>query len=250
MMKRIGDLICDEHFIMWAIVLNTIVMFMGGFWPDNFWLEMSDSVFTLLFLMEALTKISRMGWSAYWRKGWNRFDFIVVIVALPSLMSPFMEEAMMTSSVLALRAMRLLKAFRMVRMIPNIEKLLRGLKLAFRASLFVLVAFAVFLIVFSILSCTIFGKVSPENFGNPGISLYSIFRLFSVEGWYELPEAIASHSSDSWGIFARCYFSILMFMGGIIGMSLINSIFVDSMAEDNNDEVLERLRRIEEQLNK
>ena len=80
------------------------------------------------------------------------------------------------------------------------------------------------------------------------ISLYSIFRLFSVEGWYEIPDAIASHASPLWGFFARCYFSVLMFLGGIIGMSLINSIFVDAMAEDNNDEVLEKLNQIEKQL--
>ena len=41
-----------------------------------------------------------------------------------------------------------------------------------------------------------------------------------------------------------------MFLGGIIGMSLINSIFVDAMAEDNNDEVMEKLKQIEEQLDK
>lgn len=101
-----------------------------------------------------------------------------------------------------------------------------------------------------ILSFTIFGKVSPEYFGDPGVSLYSIFRLFSIEGWYEMPDAIARHSSHAWGVFARCYFSALMFLGGIIGMSLINSIFVDSMAEDNNEEVLERLKHIEEMLKK
>ena len=51
-----------------------------------------------------------------------------------------------------------------------------------------------------------------------------------------------------WGFFARVYFSVLMFLGGIIGMSLINSIFVDAMAEDNNDEVLLKLDQIEKQL--
>jgi len=39
-----------------------------------------------------------------------------------------------------------------------------------------------------------------------------------------------------------------MFFGGIIGISLVNSIFVDSMTEDNNDEVLEKLKQIEEKL--
>ena len=49
-------------------------------------------------------------------------------------------------------------------------------------------------------------------------------------------------------VFARIYFSILLFMGGIIGMSLVNSIFVDAMAADNNDEVLEKLSQLERKL--
>ena len=248
-MKWIGDIFCNEQFIMVAVVLNTIVMFMGGYWVGNLWFELSDALFTIIFLFEALTKISRMGWKTYWSQGWNRFDFIILVVALPSLVSLLSVVDMNTSAVLALRVMRLFKSFRMAQFIPNIDMLLKGLKMAFRASLLVVVAFAVFLIVFSILTSTIFGKVAPEYFGNPGISIYSIFRLFSVEGWYELPEAIAANASRSWAVFARCYFSVLMFLGGIIGISLINSIFVDSMAVDNNDEVMKKLQHIEDMLN-
>ncbi len=247
-MRSIGCLLCNEHFIMTLVVLNTIVMFIGGFWSGNPWFDLSDALFTVIFLIEAMFKISVTGWKGYWSQGWNKFDFIILVIALPSLATLFVDSGVMTNSVLALRAMRLMKSFRMARFIPNIDKLLKGLKLAFRASLLVMVAFSVLLVVFSILTSAIFGNVDSEHFGNPGISLYSIFRLFSVEGWYELPDAIASHASRSWGIFARCYFSILMFLGGIVGISLINSIFVDSMAEDNNDEVLERLKRIEDKL--
>ena len=144
--------------------------------------------------------------------------------------------------------MRLFKSLKMLRFIPNIHKLLAGLRLATHASLLVFIAFIVFLIIFSILSSTIFGTIAPEFFGNPAISVYSIFRLFTVEGWYESADTIAQNVSASWGFFARVYFSILMFLGGIIGLSLINSIFVDAMAEDNNDEVLEKLRRLEEKI--
>lgn len=249
-MKSWGNLFCNVHFIITAIVLNTIVMFLGGFWPGNIWFELSDALFTTIFLIEAIVKISQQGWKSYWQQGWNKFDFIILVIALPSLASLLLDEGLITNSVLAFRIMRLFKSFRMVQYIPNIDKLLKGLKLAFRASLLVIMAFVVFLVVFSILTSTIFGGVSPEHFGNPGISLYSTFRLFSVEGWYELPDAIAANASQSWGIFARCYFSILMFLGGIIGISLINSIFVDSMAEDNNNEVLERLKQIEDKLDK
>lgn len=249
-MRKTGNLFCNERFIMTAIILNTVVMFLSGFWPENIAFELSDAFFTIVFLIEALTKISRQGWKTYWSQGWNKFDFIVLFIALPSLASLVMNGGMITNSVLAFRAMRLFKSLRMAEFIPNIEKLLKGLKLAFRASLLVILAFLVFLVVFSILTSTIFGSVAPDYFGNPGISIYSTFRLFSTEGWYELPDAIAANSSPAWGIFARCYFSILMFLGGIIGVSLINSIFVDSMAEDNNEEVLEKLKQIEEKLDK
>ena len=247
-MNRLGNWLCNERIILIAIVLNTIIMFLGGFWPDSRRLEWCDSLFTIIFLFEAIAKISKYGWNDYWQRGWNKFDLVVLVIALPSLASVFVEETMATNTILAFRSMRLFKSFKMLRFIPNIQKLLKGLRLAFRASLLVLIAFVVLLVIFSILSSTLFGKISPEYFGNPAISLYSIFRLFSVEGWYELPDAIASHTSPIWGFFARFYFSVLMFLGGIIGMSLMNSIFVDSMAEDNNDEVKEKLNQIEEQI--
>lgn len=244
----IRDFFCNERIMLYAIVLNTIIMFLGGFWPQSIWFTITDAVFTFVFLCEAIAKISRYGWKSYWHRGWNQFDIIVLIIALPSLISPFIEQTVATNTVLALRSMRLFKSFKMLRFIPNIQNLLQGIRMAVKASLLVIIAFFVCLVIFSILSSTIFGRITPEYFGNPGISLYNIFRLFSIEGWYELPDAIVKNSSPFWGVFARCYFSVLMFLGGIIGMSLINSIFVDAMAEDNNNEVLNKLKDIEEQI--
>ena len=45
--------------------------------------------------------------------------------------------------------------------------------------------------------------------------------------------------------FVRVYFSLLLIAGGIIGMSLINSIFVDAMVSDNNDDVKAQLAQME-----
>ena len=247
-MDQLKGLLCNDRVMLWIIMVNTLLMFLGGFWPDSLWFELTDALFTLIFLMEAIAKIQKSGWEAYWKQNWNKFDFILLLIALPSLASPILEQTYATNAILALRSMRLFKSLRMLRFIPNIQKLLAGIKLATKASLLVFIAFILFLVIFSILSSTIFGTIAPEFFGNPAISTYSIFRLFSVEGWYELPDAIAQHGSVMWGFFARVYFSVLMFLGGIIGMSLINSIFVDAMAEDNNDEVLLKLDQIEKQL--
>ncbi|MBR1548341.1 MAG: ion transporter [Prevotella sp.] len=252
-MEKITDMrpiLCNEHVILTAIILNTLVLFVGGFWRESLWFDLADTAFTLLFLAEAATKISYYGWKNYWARRWNRFDLIVLLIALPSVVSLFVEPTVETNAILAMRCTRLLKTFKMLRFIPNVHKLLKGIRLAIRASLIVFIAFVIFLVIFSILSFTLFSDVEPVFFGNPAISLYSIFRLFSVEGWYELPDAIARSGGPGWALFARLYFSIAVFLGGIIGMSLVNSIFVDAMAGDNNDEVMEKLKSIEEKLKK
>ena len=207
-----------------------------------------DSFFTLLFVIEAMVKIQVKGFAKYWSEGWNRFDFILVLLALPSCINVFGEFIPGTNVLLSLRTLRAFKAFRMLQFIPNIENLLRGINLAFKASYLVTIGMIILLLVFSIITTFLFGNAAPQYFGNPALSVYSIFRLFTIEGWYDMPEAIAVNGGTVMAVFARIYFSILLFLGGIIGMSLVNSIFVDAMAADNNDEVLDKLTQIEMKL--
>ena len=76
-----------------------------------------------------------------------------------------------------------------------------------------------------------------------------MFRLFTLEGWYEIPDSICKEGDAPLYLFAiRLYFSLLLIAGGIIGMSFINSVFVDAMTEDNNDDVKEQLRRLEDKV--
>ena len=46
----------------------------------------------------------------------------------------------------------------------------------------------------------------------------------------------------------RFYFCLLLIFGGIIGMSFINSIFVDAMVADNNDEVMQKLDEMQKSI--
>ena len=243
-------LLLNERFVLMAIILNTIIIFIGGFYPDSLLLRISDACFTLLFLAEAVVKIKDAGWRDYWAAGWNRFDFIIILLALPSIATPFLQAGTSTSVLLALRALRIFKSFRMFRFVPNIGSLISGVKLALRSSFLVCIAFVVLLVIFSIMTSALFGSYAPEYFGNPLLSVYSTFRLFTIEGWYEMPDAIAANGSVAMAVIARIYFSILLFVGGIIGMSLINSIFVDAMVADNNDDVMQKLEELEKKLDR
>ena len=41
-----------------------------------------------------------------------------------------------------------------------------------------------------------------------------------------------------------------MIIGSILGMSLINSIFIDAMVSDNNDDLEAEVKRLEEKIDK
>ena len=123
-----------------------------------------------------------------------------------------------------------------------------GIKSALKSCFVVVVGFMIFMLITSMLSSTLFGEIVPNYFGNPGQSLYSTFRLFTIEGWFEIPDIIAERSTPGMGVFAKIYFSLFLFSGGIIGVSLINSFFVDAMAEDNNEDVLIKLEEMEKMM--
>ena len=70
--------------------------------------------------------------------------------------------------------------------------------------------------------------------------------MFTIEGWYEIPDAVAEGLSIPIAAsLVRIYFSLLLVAGGNIGMSLINSIFVDAIVSDNNVDVKSQLSEME-----
>ena len=248
-MESVKRFFTNDIIMLVLVLVNTGIIFVSGFIPgQEDTLLVIDSLFTLLFLTEAVVKVQTQGFFGYWSDGWNRFDFVIVLLSLPSIVNIIGYDFPGTNILLSLRTMRVFKSFRLLKFVPNIDNLLNGVKLAFKASFIVTVGLAVLLLVFSILTTFLFGNAAPQYFANPALSVYSIFRLFTIEGWYEMPEAIAVNSGTAMAVFAKIYFSILLFFGGIIGMSLVNSIFVDAMAADNNDEVLEKLSQLERKL--
>ena len=74
--------------------------------------------------------------------------------------------------------------------------------------------------------------------------------MFTIEGWYEIPDAIYDNVSESYQFLVRPYFIFILVLGGIVGMSLINSVFVDAMVSDNNDDVKAKLDELEKKIDK
>ena len=119
-----------------------------------------------------------------------------------------------------------------------------------RESYAILLSFFVIIIIFGLLNCSLFRDADPEHFGTPLRSIYAVFQICTVEGWYEIPNTVAEFYgvSSVAAEFIRLYFCCLLILGGIIGMSFINSIFVDAMVADNNNEVSEKIDELQKSL--
>jgi len=249
-MIPIFNIFLKDSFVVVLIIINAIAIFLNQFpsiRSEISIFETIDHVVSFLFLVEMMVKINHFGYKRYVKDSWNKMDMIINFFLIPSLILPFFDfEALEVITVL--RLIRLGKFFRFFKFVPNIDRIVSGLHRAMKASVFIFVALSLYLFIISILSCFMFSTVSPEHFGNPFLSLYSIFKIFTIEGWYELPELIAQSHGDVAAFFIKIYFIFIVFSGGICGIGLINAIFVDEIVADNNDEVLNKVEELRKQI--
>ena len=250
-MSALHKLFLNDRFILSVILLNSCIIYaqVAGYEPT--YITVLDMLCTFIFLFEMIAKHRELGFRGYWRDGWNKLDGTLVILSLPSVVALFIPNGMASLSILLIfRLLRVLRFFRVLHFFPNFSKVVQGFRNAMRESYAILLSFLVIIVIFGLINCSLFREADPEHFQTPLRSIYAVFQICTVEGWYEIPNTVASYygASTVAAEFVRIYFCFLLIIGGIIGMSFINSIFVDAMVADNNDEVLSKLDTMQQSI--
>ena len=250
MLSKFKKIFLNESIILSIIAINTIIIFISESGIDNSLLQYIDILITIFFMIEIIVKNREYGFKKFWNNGWDRFDFFIILLSTPSILTLFIESSLfnLSSVILALRLLRIFRIFRIFKFFPNINQITKGFFRALKQSRAILIGFFVIIIITGLINSCLYKNVAPEYFATPINSIYTVFRIFTVEGWYEIPDAIAATTTPLIGKISRLYFCLLLCGGGIIGLSFVNSIFVDAMAEDNNDKVIEQLNKIEKKL--
>lgn len=251
-MSIITKLLTNNKIILLLIIINSMVVFISGFNYEGIpykTLFFIDNVITSIFLLEVIVKIKKYG-KHYFASKWNTFDFILIVVSLPSLISLFHNINFSDYDfILVLRTLRVFKALRFFKFIPGIDHLIYGTNRAIRSSIFVLFGFMIYVFVVGIINFTLYCENSPEHFGNPLLAIYTTFKLFTVEGWFEILEAVASKiSSTIFILLTHFYFVFIVLTGGLFGLSLVNSIFVDAMLNDDNNDISSKITQLEKKI--
>lgn len=249
----IRRLFLKDKFILGLILINAIILFVGGYLKEESHYQIflfADNFLTTLFIIELIVKFNEYGLKEYFKSGWNKLDFTLIIISVPALISfVFNIHIFDVSFLLVFRILRVFKAFRFFKFIPNVGELVTGVQRALKASVFILIGFIIYIFIIGILSFYLFQNSSTDFFSTPTISLYSTFKIFTVEGWFDIPEQISANHSSAATFFIYLYFIFVVVTGGIIGLSLVNSIFVDSMVSDNNDEIEKKIDNLDNKLN-
>jgi voltage-gated sodium channel len=236
---------CNERTMMVLILLNGIAITLSYFplLERHAAIHVIDRIFTLLFIVEAAVKIATWGPRSYFSRGWNRFDFVLTALGAPSLVQELVPLPDL-SFWLVLRLFRLARLVRLIDFVPHIDQVLAGLGRALRASLLVLGVLAFLNYMLAMLTCHLFRDVAPEMFGNPFRAMYSMFQVFTIEGWNDIPAAVIerieqSEAGPAWlnghvvTALVQTFFATVLLFGGILGLSLANAVFVDEMTIDN-----------------
>lgn len=249
--KQRLDWLISEPLVLTIIGLNAVAIVLSGFSHirEHFgeWITWVDYGCLLYFVAEAILKIRRNSFTNYWKRGWNKLDFIIVLGSSPLLLEPIVGGSVQFFSIVLVG--RFLRFLRIMRFVPNSEKIWDGVSRALKASAAVFLTLLVLNIILAMGANALFGDVAPKHFGDPLKSAYTLFKVFTVEGWYEIPEEMAANGEDGGLVnMVRGYFVFAVFTGGILGLSLANAVFVDEMIADNNDRLEKMVTNLREEL--
>ena len=272
---------CLESFLYGT--LNKILVVVGSFvavalviasfynWGWN-WLVFVDSLFTFLFMLELGCKVYEEGLAYLFKKGndskknlflrkyridwWNLSDALVIVCSMTSFFM-MLDEYRGIGGMCAIILFRLIRVLKLLRILKLFQKdlahLVAGVKDATLKSIPIISIFVISLFILGFI--LYFGQVKlgvgGEYFKDPISAIVSLFRLFTYDGWHDIPTKIASECNSIYpGIWwvdgaVRIGFCVLVFFGGIVGVALLNSVFVDGMlGRDKIDE--KRLQKLDD----
>ena len=187
-----------ESFIMGVIMLNMFQMALfhiGQTREIEMLLDITNYIFTAIFIMEATLKLIAYGRS-YFKNSWNKFDFFVVVASIFDVMMENMGENSfdwLKSAPQIARVMRVLRVARIIRLAgkaKNLQAIIQTIQFSIPSLLNVFGLLVLIFFMFAILGNFVFktvrqGEVVNElkNYGNFMNAFLFLFALSTGEDW-------------------------------------------------------------------
>lgn len=236
------------NFILGVIVFNAIIL---GLETSPRIVEMTggllaflDAACLAIFVAEIAAKLYANG-LRFFRNGWNLFDFAIVAVSLVPA----------GQGVSVLRALRILRVFRLISSAPRLRRVVEGFITALPGMGSVFLLMALIFYIGSVIATKLYGAAFPEWFGSLALSAYSLFQIMTLESWsMGIVRPVMAQFPYAWAFFVPFIllttFAVVNLLVGLIvnSMQEAHSEEDDARTDSYRDDVRERLERIEKLL--
>ncbi|XP_076066879.1 calcium voltage-gated channel subunit cacophony isoform X6 [Oratosquilla oratoria] len=246
-----------EYFIMLLIVFNTLLLMMkfhnqSKLYKDT--LHYMNTIFTSLFTIECILKITAFGVRNFFKDPWNIFDFITVIGSIiDALVVEFGKSAGGSSeNFINVGFLRLFRAARLIKLLRQgytIRILLWTFVQSFKALPYVCLLIVMLFFIYAIIGMQVFGnmKFDPDtdlnrhnNFRSFFAALLLLFRCATGESWQSImlacikgrpcaAEAIKEDRDKVCGSnIAYAYFVSFIFLCSFLMLNLFVAVIMDN----------------------
>jgi voltage-gated sodium channel len=231
----------NDNLLFVLIFFNVLLIYTHTFDVFSRWYLIFDSIdvlLTIFFVIEIGVKVADSDGrylfnklKTYLKDHWNKIDFFSILLALPSIGVLFISDLEMFAGFTALRSLRIFKFLRIIEYIPDGKRISKQMFKALKSIFFIIFSFFIYSTIICLISVSLFKPYAPYYFNNAFDSFFTIFKIFSGDGFTDVVGEIEQNASHSFIYFTKFYFVFIVFSGSILGLSLINSIFIDQMSQ-------------------
>ena len=203
-------------------------------------LQIADRVVLYLFTAElALRFFAANPPLAFFRSGWNIFDFAIVALGfLPA--SEFFTVA---------RLFRIIRVLRAISVVPDLQKVVAALLLSLPSLGHIAALLGLLIYVYGAIGTSLFGAFAPTYFGTLHQSVLTLFSVITLEGWVTVMDEVLPHMPAAW-----IYFVTFILLGTFVALNFFVGVIVNNLQsvaiEEDNDlaEIRKALARLEARL--
>lgn len=226
--RRLADSRAFHRTILGLIVLNAAIMGLEtsegvrSIWGP-FLLAVEYGV-QAVFVAEMLVRIAAHGSRplAFFRDGWNVFDFGVVAVSLLPVAGPFAT---------VVRLARVLRVARVVSGLPELRLIIGTMLRSIPSLGHVTLLLGLLLYIYGVLGYYLFGRTDPEHWGSLGRAVSTLFIIITLEGWVEIQKAGGPTTVGIW-IFYASFIVVAVF----VVINLFIAVVLNNLEKTRNDE--------------
>jgi len=232
---RIANSHAFQHFILVVIVATAVLV--GLETSDTLatryatLFAWTDAIVQTIFVFEILVRILAY-WPralAFFRDGWNVFDFFVVVASLLPQAGAFAMVA---------RLARLLRVTRLVSVFPELRLIIGTMLRSIPSMGHVIMLLGLMLYVYGILGFYLFREEDAEHWGSLGAALLTLFQMLTLEGWVEIQESVLDAYPWAW-----LYFGSFVFVAVFVVVNLFIAVVINNLESVKLEQLAEADRR-------